>query len=283
MPSYMNAGSIAAYVQTIYEAATLVARDRQFLPGLVTPFTDARGTATRSRSEYGTVTFGTVNDYDDLSSQAITPAVKNSLTPLLYAAQFIITQLRIDTDPFNVMRDAARELGEGAAQSIQQNIAACFTNLTAGTVGTAGGTLKISDLAKAVAILRQAGAQPPYYGVLQNGQAYHLGTALLPGSGVSITNAPELQNRYAQEAFVGYALGVYWFQTNDIPSGTAAVAGIFNREAIAYDVRAPFTIKPQYDASRGMGAIELNASMVYATGVWRPGFGVKLVGTSVVA
>ena len=52
-----------------------------------------------------------------------------------------------------------------------------------------------------------------------------------------------------------------------------AVGGIFGRQAIYLDRRQPFGIEYQRDASRGGGGWELNATMEYAYGVWRPTLG----------
>jgi hypothetical protein len=56
---------------------------------------------------------------------------------------------------------------------------------------------------------------------------------------------------------------------------------MFARSAIALDMRQPFTINPQWNASySGNGAWELNASIEYAYGVYRPKFGCEMIGTS---
>jgi len=276
-----NSDAIASYVQTIYEMATLAARDRDFMTNLVEVFNDNRGTAIRSRSEYGTATYKQISDSDDLVSETFTPSVQNSLTPYMYGDQFMLTDQRIRNDPFNLQRDAARELGEGAAKHVNKSLIAQFSSLTAGTIGSNGGTLTVSDLLQAVATLQMQNARPPYYGVIQYGHQYHLGTVLAPGGGVSQTNAPELQNAFARNAYLGNLFGVMWFATNDITSGTAAIGAVFSREAIAFDLRVPFRIEPDRDASYGGGAWELDATMTYAAGVWRPDWGVALRGTSV--
>lgn len=278
---YNITANISSYIQDIYEAAVLVARDNNFVTGLITTFFDAQNSATRDRSEYGTATFTQITDSDDLASQVFTPSVVNSLTPALFGAQFVITDRRIRNDPFAVRSDAARELGEAAAKHVQRNLMSDFTSLTGGTVGSAGGTLTWASLFKAIALLKQQNAPEPYYCVLQEGHWYHLGTAQLPGA--TVTNAPQLQDAIVRQGLVGYAFGAYLYTTNDITSGTAAVGAVFSREALAYDERLPFTIRPQRDESLGGGAWELNATMEYAHGVWRPKFGVQLIGTSVIS
>lgn len=53
-----------------------------------------------------------------------------------------------------------------------------------------------------------------------------------------------------------------------------ATGAIFNRDAIALDLRRPMTIEPQRDAS--FRRTELNTTMVYAVGQWRTEWGVQI-------
>ena len=54
-----------------------------------------------------------------------------------------------------------------------------------------------------------------------------------------------------------------------------ATGAIFNREALALDLRRGMRIEPDRDPSRRW--TELNTTMVYATGTWRSDWGIKLV------
>ena len=60
----------------------------------------------------------------------------------------------------------------------------------------------------------------------------------------------------------------------EIPAGGTIYNGIFNRDAIALDVRRALAIEPERDAS--LRRTELNATMVYAAGVWRKNWGVAI-------
>lgn len=53
-----------------------------------------------------------------------------------------------------------------------------------------------------------------------------------------------------------------------------AKSGLFSQDAIAFDVRRGLRIEPQRDAS--LRATELNATMIYAYGLWRPTHGVQI-------
>lgn len=279
MADYNSAANISAFVNTIWEAAVLAARDADFMTSLVYNPSPTSTIATRTRSDYGTVAYQTIGDTEDLVSQAMTPTAGASLTPSLYAAQFFLPDRRVRTDPFGIQSDASNELGKGAAKHVHKNLIGTFSSLTGGTVGSAGGTLTWSDLFEGVVRLRQQNAPEPYFGVLQPGQWFHIGTAIIPAG--AATNAPDWVADMKSQYFLGSFFGVNWFMSNDITTGTAATGGVFSRDAMAYDERKGFSIEPQRDASRGGGGWELNASMDYAYGVWRPLFGVQVIATSV--
>lgn len=284
MPTYGSniVADVSTYIQTIYELADKTARDRNFITALVRTFDDNAGTAIRTRSEYGTVSFVSMTDADDLASQVLKPTTQQSLTPVFYGAQTFITDRRRRSDPHAVLADTGMEIGEAAGKHIQINVLSNFSSFTAGTVGSAGGTLTWGNLYAAVAQLRQSNAPEPYFGVLGNGQYYHIGTATIPGG--NQTNAPVLQDSVTMRYFVGRWFGVDWYVTNDVSGngGTAAYGGVFSRNALAYDERLAFGIRPQRDESRGGGGIELNSTMEYGHGVWRPAFGCAILGTDVI-
>jgi hypothetical protein len=95
-----------------------------------------------------------------------------------------------------------------------------------------------------------------------------------------------MQNTNIAESIVGAFYqasfgGMDFFVDANITSGTAATGAMFAKPAMALDIRQGFTINPQWNASySGSGAWELNASMEYAYGVYRPTYGVQLIGTS---
>lgn len=58
------------------------------------------------------------------------------------------------------------------------------------------------------------------------------------------------------------------------PGAGYAVGALFNREAMALDLRRSLRLEPERDASRRW--TELNATMVYAVGQWRSDWGVQI-------
>lgn len=269
--------SISALVGNIYEAALMTAREGDLMSNLVTTFS-SNNSSPRIWSSYSGGTFATVTEATDMTAQAFNPAVAGTLTPAVYGQQMFITDLRIDTDPIGVQADAARYLGGLAGEHIDTNLVSLFSSFTGGTVGTAGGTLTWANVLRAQAYLRTNKVTGRYACVLHPVQWYYLTSA---ASGVPTL----LQNGAIADSIMG---GFYqasfsnldFFADANITSGTAAVAGMFGIEAAALDLRRALRIEPQRDASRGGGGYELNATMQYGYGVYRPTFGVQCIGTS---
>jgi hypothetical protein len=269
---YNTEANIATFVNTVWEDAMLVARDNNVMSGLVSSFGDLQGLALRKNAKYGTAVFNQIAETDDLSSQALTPSVDQTLTPYEYGAQFFITDSRIETDIYAIRQDAAQELGAAYGQKIDQNLAGLFSSLTAGTVGAAGSNFTWANFFAAITIMRRAIAPRPWVAVLTPEQWHCLGTAIAPG--VTVTNSPYIQDEFVRQFYVASVSGVDIFTSANIASGTSVYGGMFSRNALALDMRRPFRIEPERDASRR--GLELNASSVYAYGVWRPQYGVAI-------
>ena len=279
MANESTGAAILAFVNDIWEAAVLVARENSVMAPLVNSYGDRVGLADRFYSRYTGGTIGALAETADLSSQTFTPGTISVLTPAQYGAQYYITDLRVDSDPFSVRADAGRDLGQLLAVHVDTNLVGTFGSFTGGTIGTAGGTITWSNVAAGVSYLRRQKVAMPYYAIWEPGQWYHLAAAV--AAGVTVTNMPALQNAVSGAFYVGSAMGVNHYIDANITSGTAATGAIFAREAVGLDTRRGFRLEPQRDASRGGGGWELNATMVYAYGVWNPLAGVQAVGTSV--
>ena len=267
------ASDISTFVQTIYEDAMMVARDNNLMAALVLPFMDRSGTAARTRSEYGTATINTVAEADDMTSQAFTPTTANTLTPAQVGAQFFITDLRVESDPFGVQSDASLELGLAMAQSIETNLLGNFSSLTGGTVGASGTAITWGHFFAMLTRLRAQNAPLPYNFVCHPYQWHQLGKAVAPGA--TVTNSDDIQNEVLRNFYVGTVSGVNIFTSSNIAidTGVDAYCGMFSRPAIGIDWRRAPRIEPERDASRS--GYELNLTAVYAHGVWRPNFGIQ--------
>lgn len=270
--------TISSLVNNITEAALLTAREQSVLDMLVRNFTDSTSMTPRVFHTYTGGTIVELAEVSDMSAQAFTPAASGTITPSLWAQQYYLTDARIASDFSSVQGDAAADLGGVFATKVESAIAAVFDDLTGGTVGSAGGTLTWANVQRAAAYLRANLAPQPYTCVLRPEQWYYLASA---SSGVpTLMVSQDLMNNMNANFYVSSALGIDFYIDGNISSGTAAVGAMFSSDAIAYDLRRAFKIETQRDASRGGGGWELNATMVFGAGVYRPTWGVQMIGTS---
>jgi hypothetical protein len=272
--SDMNPSSdIAAFVQTVYERSMLMIRENTLATGLVTVYTDRSGTAARSNSEYGTASIGNIGETDDLTSQAFTPSVLSTLTPAEAGGQFFVTDLRRETDPNAVLADAETELGMATADKVDRDIFSNFSSLTGGTVGASGTAITWGYFGAMLARLTAQKAPRPYVFVCHPFQWHALAKAVGPAN--ERTNTPEyLMEEVARNFYVRTYSGVDIFVTSNVPlSSTDAYCAMFSRQAIAYDLRRAARLEPERDASRR--GYELNMTIVYGHGIWRPKFGIQ--------
>ncbi len=272
---YNTYADISAFVNAIFEDAMLVARENNLATGLVTVFNDRAGMAARKNQEYGSATINAIGETDDLTSQAFTPVALSTLTPQEFGAQFLLTDQRMESDPFGVRADAAQELGAAMAAKMDQDVFGNFTALTGGTVGASGTTITWGHVAAMVTRLKAQFAPMPYYLVLHPYQWHSLFKAASIAASTSIAQSPEFTNSVMRNFYAGTVMGgLNIFVTANVPvSGTDAYCAVFARPALALDIRRAPRLEPERDASRR--AWELNMTAIYAEGVWRPKFGIQ--------
>jgi hypothetical protein len=273
MASLNPESDISAFVNTVFEAAILVARDNNFMPGVVRQFNDRSGLAPRQNSQYGGATMNQIAETDDLVGQAFTPSALETLTPVEFGAQYFLTDSRVETDPFAVRSDAATDLGLAMATKVETSLMGHFNEFTSGTIGTSGSACTWSYIAAMEAVLSNAMAPRPYVLVLSPYQWYPLFKAASIAS-ASATNVPDSIKESANTSyFVRQAAGVSIFVSSNVEtSSTDAYAGMFSRDVMALDWRRAPRMEPDRDPSRR--GTELNLTAVFAHGVWRPTFGV---------
>lgn len=270
---------IAELVANVYELALMTAQEGNVIAPFVTTFGDTNSSAPRIFGSYSGGTFATVAESADMTAQAFNASAGGTLTPAVYGQMSLLTTRRIRSDPANAQADAGRYLGETAAAHIDTNLAGLFSSLTGGTVGTAGGTITWANILRAQAYLRTNKVFGRYTVIVHPVQWYYLTS---PTSGVpTLMQSDELKNSVFGGFYQASFSNMDFFADANITSGTAAVGGMFGKPAIALDMRQGFAIAPQWNASySGNGAWELNASMEYAYGVYRPTYGVQMIGTS---
>jgi hypothetical protein len=272
---------IATFINTVWADALLVARENQVMTPLVTTFGDRQGLAVRKNAKYGTIVFNQIAETDDLTSQSLTPSVDQTLTPYEYGAQVFMTDSRIETDIYSYREDCMQEFGAAYGQKLDSYLAGLFSSFTGGTVGGTTTNMTWATFLAARTKMQRALAPQPWRCVLTPEQYMCLGTAIAPG--VTVTNAPELQDEFIRRYYVNTIGGVDIFVDGNITAAATVAGGMFSPNAIALDMRRPLRIEPDRDPSKR--GVELNASSVYAYGVWRPQYGVVILtaGTAPVA
>jgi len=274
MASLNPSSNISSFINTVFEDALLVARENNIMTGLVRTFRDRTGVAVRQNSQYGGATINQVAETDDLVGQAFTPSSIATLTPAEYGAQYVLTDTRVESDPFSVRNDASQDLGAALATDVDQNLMGNFTSFTGGSLGASGSAITWSYVYAMEAILRNRLAPYPYFFVCHPFQWNVLKKAGVVSG--TRTNASEafMDSLRQSMFFVHQEGGIFMYvSANVTTSGTDAVAGMWSRDALGYDVRRAPRLEPERDASRR--ATELNLSMLYGHGVWRPLFGVQ--------
>jgi hypothetical protein len=240
----------------------------------------AAGMMNRTVNEYNAVTFVTAGEDDDTSAQTFTKDTLATLTPASYRARIDITDQRAETDFDAEVSNASLELGQAAAKHIDTNIATLFSSVTGGTIGSGvGSTITWRYITDAYTLLvnQNIPAGAPVFCALH---PYQWSVLLSANSiaGASVAVAPAFQDRLvaAPNFFnVPAFQGITFVISNSITiSGTAAYGCIYVPQAFAVDTRKVFNVRPERDESREL--TELNASMWYAYGVWRPAFAVSL-------
>ena len=272
---YSRVTDLNSYFANIYEDAVFSLREQTLGVRLVRTFTDGRGDQTRTLTSYPTVTPVEVAETEDFAAPTrFDKSLLATLTPIEEMAQIILTDRRIETDPQNAAMDASTELGAGLANSVDSNILGNFNSLTGGTVGATGSTMTWGYFFAAASIMRKNKVPRPWYAVLHPYHYHYMAESA--ATGATVTNAPQFQDEVMRQFYVGTIAGVDIFISGNCEeSGTDAYSAIFNPSAMAFDLRRDYRIERERDASKR--AWELNATMLYAHGVWRPTWGVQIL------
>lgn len=270
---------ISTLVANVYNNAIHAAVEGNVISPHIEVWQDSDSPAPRVFGSYSGGTFLPVAESADSAAQAFNAASSGTLTPAVYAQMIEMTNRRLRAEPGRAQREAGVHLGNTLASSVDTQLAGLFSSLTAGTVGTAGGTLTWANVFRAQAYLRTQKLSGPYTCILHPVQWYYLSSAAsgVPTLMVSEKIMDSVVGTFYQASFGG----IDFFVDANITSGTAAVGAMFARDAMVLDIRQPFKIEPQYFAKiSGNGGWELNASMEYAYGVYQPTHGANMVGTS---
>ncbi|MFQ3536754.1 MAG: hypothetical protein SNJ58_12850 [Aggregatilineales bacterium] len=268
---------IAALVEDIYEGAYFTLRANNALVRTVTAFSENRGMAPRKAAIYSAANVRPFDEGDSVTATAFNRTALSTLTPARYADQVILTDQRIATDPQDVRTDVALEMGAAFAEFVDAKIASNFPDLTGGSFGAPGSALTWAHILRARALLHNAKVPAPYFCALHPYQWLRLvESAAL--SGTELQQAPAFQDALVSTYFVASLIGGVTFVVTPSIAVEAenAIGALYSPLALAYDERRAFNMRPQRNEARE--ALELNFSLWFAHGVWRPMMGVKLIG-----
>lgn len=271
---------ISARVNDLIEDSLAVARMTNMLLPTITSLT-ASGMELRKVNEYNALTFATAGEEDDTGAQQFSKDPLTTLTPAIYRARVDITDPRARSDFDREMANASLELGAAAAMHIDSRIATQFASLTGGTIGSAGTTITWRHITKSYALLVAQGI-PRGLGVYcaLHPYVWEVLLSLTTIAGATVSVAPAFQDRVTDSPnffqiprFQGITFVITDAITVDSDGDTKGA--LYVPQAIAVDTRKAFDIRPQRDESKEL--TELNASMWYAAGVWRPKFGITIL------
>lgn len=270
---------ISARVNDLIEDSLAVARMANVLLGSVTNLS-ADGMLVRKVNEYNALTFTVAGEADDTSAQNFSKDALSSLTPLIYRARVDITDPRARSDFDSEMANAALELGSAAARHVDVAIAANFTSATGGSVGASGTAPTWRMITKAYALLVNQGvpAGSPIFCALHPFQ-WEVLLAANSIAAATVAVAPGFQDRMTSSGGffnIPQFTGITFAVTNAIAVDATpdAIGCMYVPSAFAVDTRKRFDIRPQRDESNEL--TELNSSMWYVAGTWRPLFAVKI-------
>lgn len=266
---------ISGYFNSILEDAVFVLRETTLMPSLVTQY-NAEGWADRKLSAYPQISAQTIGETEDLNSP--TKFDKSSLatlTPAEIAAQAILTDRRIETDPQGARGDATTELAGAMSDKIETDLVTLFQSFTTSKGAGAGNAATLTSYANSIAVLRNAKARGPF--AVVNHPYHWLDIWIEIGKPTTSVVASNVANQALSDYFVANLINAQWYQHALIPvdGSDDASSAVFNREALAIDFRRAPRLEPERDASKR--AWELNISAGYASGVRRQACGVRLI------
>ena len=268
---------ISSLLPDAWEAALMYAEQTLVMPGIVQSYGDRTGMVPRKSSEYaaGTVATGLGETTDISTEQAFTRSLLSTLTPQESGTGYLITDRRIESDDvMDVMADLTEHINYSVFRQVEAHLLAAMGSITGGTVGAAGSILTWTHVYNGRAILRNAGVPGPYNVVLHEYSYLKLAT-VANIAGLSLPAPLKIRDDIQNTYYIGTVEDMNIYTTGVLSAGTAVSQGIFNRQALALDVRRALRIEAERDASKR--ATEVIPTMIYGYGTWRPTWGVKII------
>lgn len=270
---------LSGLFNTIYERAMFVAREANLMTNLITN-KSATGWMDRNisiRPQVSAISVGETEDFN--SPTTFGKSTLATITPGEIAAQVVLTDRDLETDPDGARTDAEFEMGMSVATKVDTDLMSTFPSFSTDAGPGAGQTNTFADFAAGVAIVqnvtKRSDGNP--VAVLHPYQWHDLWLEL----GKPASNLPNLDQVTVQalrDYYITTLLGrVRIFTSSNVGvSSTDATGGIFTRNAIWIDTRRAMRFEPERDASAR--AWELNVNAGYGYGLVRSTYGVKFIG-----
>ena len=268
---------ISALVNNIQEGSLMTLRQTNVLLNTVTVMS-ASGMNPRIGYDWGSLSVKAVGEGDDVAPEQFDKSLRVTLTPSRKAAQVFLSDQRLASDWEGVQEASSMELGATFASHVDTTLTGHFSSLTGGTVGTAGSALTWNNVFDAHAILHAASVPGPYFCVLHTYQYLDLVKEVVTNSSGSFQRSQAFNDTIIQRYFVNSLMGDVVFAVTgnvSVDGSDDATGAMYGRQAIAYDLRRAFNIRPERDESRE--GFELNSSLWYASGVWAAARGVQII------
>lgn len=262
---------------TIYERALFVAREANLMTNLVRNVS-ATGWMNRVvpiRPQISAVSVGETEDFN--SPTTFGKSSLATLTPGEIAAQVVLTDQDLETDPDNARMDAEMELGMAVATKIDVDLLGTFSSFSTDAGDGANNAATFEKFAAGVAIVnnvtkRSDGAAAA---VLHPYQWHDLWLELGKPA-ATLPNLDQVTVQALRDYYITTLLGgvrIFTSSNIDVDANSDAIGGIFTRNAIWLDTRRAVRMEPERDASAR--AWELNINAGYGYGLVRSTYGVK--------
>jgi len=264
----------------IVAEALFVASERSIMRGLVKNYTiGAQQGKTITVPIYplqtaAGLTEGTAASPADVSTDGVT------LTVAEVGLATQITDLARVSSASNIVSDIGRLFGEAIARKMDLDLTALFGSFSTNTVGSNSTALTAAKVFEAVAQLKSAGVPSTDIAcVLHPAVAYDLKSAIT--NVFANPNAGDLQNEAMRQGYIGQLAGIPVFETSNIANtGTTGDynCGVFHRDAIGLAMMQDIKIETQRQSL--LRGDDIIATAVYAKGIIREQYGVKVVADS---
>jgi len=223
-------------------------------------------------------------DGGDLSNKAFNVQTSKTITATEKGILVTLTDLATETASEDVAAAIGRQIGQGMALKVDQDIAALFTGFS-NTVGSGGTDVSVDTMFQAAAKLRNNKAPGPYYCVLHPYQAYSLKKQLTNAGATMSHNLSDVGNTALAQGFVGMIAGINIFESTVIGGNSASSTGtgnyygaVFSQDAIGYMLKRNMRVENQRDAS--LRATEIVGSMAYGVSEIFDQYGVAVIGNA---